>query len=387
MGNLRQLVQGNAFTVIFIDISFCSGTFLALGGRRGETQRNRRHTHDLDKQHLGQVLADHLAAVLPRVDFPQQQLHQTQQLLPLGAAFQHRVAVVLLVKQNFNALDAQHNIFQRVCLVAGLPDLSLEDGKLNYTVANFKSEIYSELSEKDRKLIDLFYLKFDNANLLKLLKDKEATTDFEGNYSQNELLALISSVREGDAPDKRYPSYLYEFITAYLALSAEELYRAEDMLSACYYAYAMNCGNQFVSSWFEFNLNINNILAALAARKYKMDVSQVVVGKTDVSEMIRTSNARDFGLSEMLEYFEQVLRISEIEELVEREKKIDLLKWNWMEDAVFFNYFTVERIFVFLLKLEMIGRWISMDKEKGSELFRQIIDKLKDEIQIPAEFR
>ena len=285
------------------------------------------------------------------------------------------------------------------CLVAGLPDLSLEDGKLNYTVANFKSEIYSELSEKDRKLIDLFYLKFDNANLLKLLKDKEATTDFEGNYSQNELLALISSVREGDAPDKRYPSYLYEFLDLFVILRVRaflaeplvlhllELYRAEDMLSACYYAYAMNCGNQFVSSWFEFNLNINNILAALAARKYKMDVSQVVVGKTDVSEMIRTSNARDFGLSEMLEYFEQVLRISEIEELVEREKKIDLLKWNWMEDAVFFNYFTVERIFVFLLKLEMIGRWISMDKEKGSELFRQIIDKLKDEIQIPAEFR
>ena len=52
-----------------------------------------------------------------------------------------------------------------------------------------------------------------------------------------------------------------------------------------------------------------------------MDVSQVVVGKTDVSEMIRTSNARDFGLSEMLEYFEQVLRISEIEELVERERR------------------------------------------------------------------
>ena len=117
--------------------------------------------------------------------------------------------------------------------------------------------------------------KFDNANLLKLLKDKEAATDFEGNYSQNELLALISSVREGDAQDKRSPSYLYEFITAYLALSAEDLYRAEDMLSACYYAYAINCGNQFVSFWFEFNLNINNILAALTARKYKMDLSPV----------------------------------------------------------------------------------------------------------------
>lgn len=273
------------------------------------------------------------------------------------------------------------------CLVAGLPDLSLEDGKLNYTVANFKSELYPELSDKDKKLIDLFYLKFDNDNLLKLLKDKEAVTNSEGNYSSDELLALIASVREGDAPDKRYPSYLYEFIAAYLALPADELYRAEDMLATYYYAYAMNCGNKFVSSWFEFNLNINNVLAALAARKYKLDVAQVVVGKTDVSEMIRTSNARDFGLTEMLEYFEPILRISEIDELVEREKKIDLLKWNWMEDAVFFDYFTVERIFVFLLKLEMIGRWISMDKEKGSELFRQIIDQLKNEVQIPEEFR
>lgn len=273
------------------------------------------------------------------------------------------------------------------CLVAGLPDLSLEDGKLNYTVANFKSELYPELSDKDKKLIDLFYLKFDNDNLLKLLKDKEAVTNSEGNYSSDELLALIASVREGDAPDKKYPSYLYEFIAAYLALPADELYRAEDMLATYYYAYAMNCGNKFVSSWFEFNLNINNVLAALAARKYKLDVAQVVVGKTDVSEMIRTSNARDFGLTEMLEYFEPILRISEIDELVEREKKIDLLKWNWMEDAVFFDYFAVERIFVFLLKLEMIGRWISMDKEKGSELFRQIIDQLKNEVQIPEEFR
>ena len=272
-------------------------------------------------------------------------------------------------------------------LVAGLPDISLEDGKLSYTISDFRAESYGDLSAKDQALIDLFYLKYDHADLLSLLKDKDAVTQGKGNFSSEDLLQLIASVKEGEKPDAKFPSYLYDFIAQYLALPADELYKAENLLASAYYAYAMKSKNPFIASWFEFNLNINNILAALAARKYKMDVSQVVVGKTDVSEMIRTSNARDFGLSEMLEYFEQVLRISEIEELVEREKKIDLLKWNWMEDAVFFNYFTVERIFVFLLKLEMIGRWISMDKEKGSELFRQIIDKLKDEIQIPAEFR
>ena len=52
------------------------------------------------------------------------------------------------------------------CLVAGLPDVNLDDGKLNYTVENFKSELYPELSRKDQLLIDLFYLKYDNADCI-----------------------------------------------------------------------------------------------------------------------------------------------------------------------------------------------------------------------------
>lgn len=273
------------------------------------------------------------------------------------------------------------------CLVAGLPDVNLDDGKLNYTVENFKSELYPELSRKDQLLIDLFYLKYDNADLLRLLKDKDAVVDGGGNFSSEELLALITAVREGETPDSRYPLYMYQFIEQYLTLQPEEQYRVDDLLAALYYAHAMQCGNSFIASWFEFNLNVNNILAALTARKYKMDVPSVVVGGTDVCAQLRTSNARDFGLTEQITYFEQIMRISEIDELVEREKKIDLLKWNWLEDEVFFHYFTIERIFVFLLRLEMIGRWISLDKEKGSELFRQLIQSLKEQVQIPEEFR
>ena len=81
--------------------------------------------------------------------------------------------------------------------VAGLPDISLEDGKLSYTVDSFKTELYPELSVKDRQIIDLFYLKFDNANVLKLLKDKEAEIDKRGNYSAAELTEYISILREG----------------------------------------------------------------------------------------------------------------------------------------------------------------------------------------------
>ena len=274
------------------------------------------------------------------------------------------------------------------CLVTGLPELSLEDGKLSYTVANFKTEIYPELSKSDKKLVDLFYLKYDNQNLLALLKDKEAVVDESlGNYSADELLDVIASFKEETAPDKKFPSYFYEFSELYLNTPEEERFGIEDKLHGFYYHYAMKCGDKFVSDWFELNLNVNNILAAMAARKYKMDVAKVAVGTNFVAEALRSSNARDFGLADDLEYFEQLTRINDTVDLVEREKKIDLLKWNWMEDNTFFNYFTIEKIFVFLMKLEMIERWVSLDKEKGNEMFRKLIDQLKDEVQIPQEFR
>ena len=152
-------------------------------------------------------------------------------------------------------------------LVAGLPDLSLEDGKLNYTLSSFKTELYPDLSEKDKSFVDLLYLKFDNTDLLRLLKNKDAETEGKGNYSSEELLALIAAVRDGDAPDSKYPFYFYEFISQYLTFSPEETDHAEDMLASAYYMYARQCENKFLASWFDFNLNVNNVLAALTARK------------------------------------------------------------------------------------------------------------------------
>jgi hypothetical protein len=273
------------------------------------------------------------------------------------------------------------------CLIAGLPELSLEDGKLSYTVANFKSEIYPELSAKDKKIIDLFYLRYDNQNLLSLLKDSEAQINPLGNYSAEDILALIQTIKEEETLKKNtFPPYFPTFINLYLQ---QEEYQGmpQDDIASLYYAYALTCKNDFAKQWYDFNLNVNNILVATTARKYKMDVSATVVGDTPTSQAIRSSNARDFGLSSEIDYVDSLLRIAEIEDLNDRERKIDMLKWEWMEEAIFFNYFTVERVMVFLLRLEMIERWISLDKEKGNELFRQMIGHLKDGVQIPDEFK
>ena len=274
------------------------------------------------------------------------------------------------------------------CLVAGLPELSLEDSKLSYTVANFKTELYPELSKKDKGLIDLFYLKFDNANLLKLLSDKESEIDARGNYKAQELLDLIDAIKEDEPFDKKkFPSYFPIFIKDVSgAIDKDNVWR-ENHITSLYYAYAGKSKNKFVASWFNFNLDVNNILAAYTARRYKWEVSSAIVGDSPVCELLRTSSARDFGLTGELECFEALVKITETTDLVDKEKKIDMLRWNWMEEATFFNYFSVERLFVFLLQLEMTERWISLDKETGKQMFRNIIDSLKNNVEIPEEFR
>lgn len=276
-------------------------------------------------------------------------------------------------------------------LVTGLPELSLDDNKLNYTVGDFKTEFYPQLSKEDQALVDLYYLKYDNANLLKLLKDREAVIDPRGNYTADQFVAVFKQFDEEGVITSpgSLPSYIIKFIQTYLTqqetgVSSDVL--VEDCLAGLYYEYAMRCTNDFVSSWFEFNLNTNNVLVALAARKYKLPIASFIVGDTEICQALKTSNARDFGLTTELDYFDQLLKISETDDLVDREKRLDQLRWKWMEDKTFFDYFSIERLYVFLLQLEIIERWISLDKEKGNQMFREIINSLKGEVRVPSEF-
>ncbi|MBR5842254.1 MAG: DUF2764 domain-containing protein [Bacteroidaceae bacterium] len=272
-------------------------------------------------------------------------------------------------------------------LIAGLPELSLDDSKLGITVREFRELYYPELADDDRALLDLIYLSYDNANLLTLLKDKEAAIAEGGLYTSEELLGIIEAARAEETPDRRYPRYMYDFVAQMESEeSAAEGIFPEDRLAQLYYAHAMGQGNVFVERWFAFNLDLNNFLTAITARRYNLDVKPLIVGDNEVAKALRTSNSRDFGLTGVMDGFEEVMRISEIDNLVERERKLDVLKWEWMEENSFFDYFTVEKLFAFLVKIQIIERWITLDAEAGGEMLRGMIRQLKEEVKVPQEF-
>ena len=271
-------------------------------------------------------------------------------------------------------------------LVAGLSDLSVEEQKLPYSLESFRDEIYGYLSKKDRGLIDLFFLKFDNKNLLAFLRDKEAVFDSRGRYSKSDFTDLLTLFRETDGlKDKRFPPYFFSFLEYYFQEDGAHKISHEDFLSALYYDFALASSNVFVRDWFELNLNVNNLLVALSCRKYKMPTSDFIVGKGDIAKALRTSSARDFGLSGAFDEFDEVVSISELANLMDRERSLDLLKWQWIEEHVFFHYFTVERLFAHLLMLDMLERWSLLDKECGRETFRNMIATMKMSLQKKEE--
>lgn len=270
-------------------------------------------------------------------------------------------------------------------LVSGLPDISLDDGKLAYTVADFKAEMEATLSAKDQKLIDLFFLKYDNANLLACLKEADAPLDPRGRVTREEFEAVYKALKEEEKLPKNeaIPAYHVTFIQRYLAEEQSEQKGEkaqvswEDQLAALYYEAAMKAPNPFVAGWFELNLNINNVLTAITCRKYGFDKSLYIVGHNEIAEQIRTSNARDFGLSDAVEYLPELQRIAEETDLYARERKIDLLKWKWLEEQTFFKTFDLERVFAYLLQLEMIERWVNLDKARGEQTFRELVGAMK----------
>lgn len=270
-------------------------------------------------------------------------------------------------------------------MMAGLPDITL-DSKLDISIPDIREEIDMNFSDRDKKLIFYFFLENDCKNLVKLLKDPNAEIDPNSNYIMEQYRDLITSAREMNFNVHRYPAFMSEFARNYNYNKDTEGYYPEDELQLAFYEYAMQCPDKMISDWYKLNLDINNILTAMIARKNGWNVSDFIKGDNEVTEMIRTNTTKDFDLSAEYDYVKDLMAIVDCEDPVEKEKKIDAFKWLWLEEQTFFNIFSVDAVFAYLCKVNMLTRWEKLDVEQGQAKFRQIIEDLRGEAKVPEEF-
>ena len=272
------------------------------------------------------------------------------------------------------------------CLMTGVPTISM-DQPSSMSYAEFREECEENLTAADKKLLSYSYLRQDCLNVVKLLQNPDASLTLLGNYSDAQLRELISEAQNSEFKVEGFPEFLPEFIRhSYTPNAGKADYFADDAIMLAYYEYAMGCKNAMIAEWFKLNFTLTNILTALIARQNGWNVADYVRGDNEVNDMIKTNKSKDFDLSREYDFVGEIMKIVDTDDPVEKEKKIDAFKWLWLDDKTFFEPFNIEAVFAYLCKLEMQLRWEMLDPEKGKETFTEIIENLRSEAKVPAEF-
>lgn len=265
-------------------------------------------------------------------------------------------------------------------LVAGLPEITLEQGKLQFGTEQLREELKNGLSPADFRLFEMLFLTEDNSNLLSLLLKEDRPLSAKGIYPPEMLAAAI---REPVA----LMNYMQLFIGSFTA--ENRLYpnlSPQNELTLLYYKEMLEVKNDFMRSWSGFELNLRNVLLVLSARKNGLPYENQVIAANVLAESIRRSSARDLGLTSEWPWIDRVLQIVDIQDLLAREKAIDQLRWNYLDEMNTFNYFTVEVLIAFYIKLGIIERWLQLDPATGDELFRNLLGSLQNSYEFPNEF-
>ena len=148
-------------------------------------------------------------------------------------------------------------------------------------------------------------------------------------------------------------------------------------------AEGLKANNTFVREWFAFNQDMNNVLVAQICRKHGFDVKTQIVGEGEVAEQLRThATQKDFGLNEVDGDWTEILALAGIEDLMQREKAQDAIRFTWLQDRTEFDFFSSEMVFAYYLEAIMLHRWSILTIEEGEKVFRELVKDMKKGIKL-----
>ncbi|MFI3280638.1 MAG: DUF2764 family protein [Rikenellaceae bacterium] len=264
------------------------------------------------------------------------------------------------------------------CLVAGLKELTLESDNKGIDPKAIIEEVISEVSARDAKAVKLLYSYYDCENL---------AAARAGRQRHNPLGLLSREEIETELIEPAYsPSKVASVLRAYASGRSDEQEATKSFERALFGAYYSECAkssSRFIREWSQTDRNLRNIAAAISARAASIAIDEVVVGDGDIAESLRHSSAADFGLRGELPYIDAVITaIIDEPNIVEKEHKIDQIRWSEVDEASAFDYFNINTVMSYLVKLNIVARWSTLDATKGREMLDRLMRELsaKDKI-------
>ena len=260
-------------------------------------------------------------------------------------------------------------------LVAGLREYTLESDTKGFDAREIVNEILEELSSSDADAVRLLYGYYDCENIIALRAGRAAYNPL-GNLSREEL------AEELEAP-QRMPKAVVNVIRRYADPESEEnegvdmSISFEKALWTAYYDVCSRSKCKFIREWTAFDRTLRNVAAAAVARAIGRQIDQVTVGGGEIVKQLQRSSAADFGLRGELSYIDAVIAaVNDEQNLVEKEHKIDLIRWEQAGELIPFDYFNINAILSYLVKINIVARWALLDPKRGREMLDRIMAEL-----------
>lgn len=135
----------------------------------------------------------------------------------------------------------------------------------------------------------------------------------------------------------------------------------ENTLGVDFYAKAAESKNRFIREYFDFDGRLRNMKVEYLAKR---------LGKQGENYLVELPEA-DF------EEEKQIQDILANADFVEREQKMDDLKWEKASDIARMDYFNMNAILAFLVKAKTVQRWAELDPAKGQEMFKKLVTEIR----------
>ena len=264
------------------------------------------------------------------------------------------------------------------CLVASLRDYSLDGDAKGFDAREVIDEIAEELSREDGRALRGWMLFHDICNMVNIRSGREGFSTL-GNFSREELehpsmlprelaevIELYAEAASGevDADDQRF-----ERVDISRSFSSQ--------LYAAYYRYCSKSRCRFLREWSEADRNLRNITAALTARAKGLAVADYMVGGGEVVQQLSRSSAADFGLKGEFGYIDALIgALGENDNLLDKEHRMDMIRWSLSDELSTFDYFNIDFLLSYIVRLSLVHRWARLDEERGKAMFRRLVESL-----------
>jgi len=280
-------------------------------------------------------------------------------------------------------------------LVAGLPELIMDQDRKDFSVNALKQEVKEQVSSSDYRLVEFLHLPYDNDNFLNKLLNRGLEFNDLGSYEKFVFDELDENINQ-------LPQYMQDFYyrftgkqrTADDAVDQDEqpkdIFEVEKLpeirFLESFYDLALSQNNDFIRYWFSFTRDFNNVLTALNCRRLGVDPATQLVGNNWLTEVLVKSQAADFGLKREVDYIDRLIQATDISDVLERERKLDLIKWDMSVEFTTWDYFNINFILGFFVRAGIVHRWLKLDAKTGEELFRKLFDDLKSSYNLSEKF-